>query len=49
VRRTFTIPVDAVAMTQAVVPLMAGRSGRIVLVSGIDSFQARRPQRAGRG
>src|SRR6185295_16198708 len=41
VRRTFAITVDAfVAMTQAVVPLMAGRSGRIVLVSGIDSFQA---------
>jgi NAD(P)-dependent dehydrogenase (short-subunit alcohol dehydrogenase family) len=41
VRRTFAITVDAfVAMTQAVVPLMAGRPGRIVLVSGIDSFQA---------
>jgi NAD(P)-dependent dehydrogenase (short-subunit alcohol dehydrogenase family) len=41
VRRTFAITVAAfVAMTQAVVPLMAGRPGRIVLVSGIDSFQA---------
>lgn len=41
VRRTFAITVDAfVAMTQAAVPLMAGRPGRIVLVSGIDSFQA---------
>ena len=41
VRRTFAISVDAlVAMTQAAVPLMKGRPGRIVLVSGIDSFQA---------
>lgn len=41
VRRTFAITVDAfVAMTQAAVPLMAGRPGRIVLISGIDSFQA---------
>ncbi|HSE04121.1 MAG TPA: SDR family oxidoreductase [Methylomirabilota bacterium] len=41
VRRTFAISVDAfVAMAQAAVPLMAGRPGRIVLVSGIDSFQA---------
>jgi enoyl-[acyl-carrier protein] reductase III len=41
VRRTFAITVDSlVAMVQAVVPLMAGRPGRIVLVSGIDSFQA---------
>jgi enoyl-[acyl-carrier protein] reductase III len=41
VRRTFAISVDAlVALTQAVVPLMAGRPGRIVVISGIDSFQA---------
>lgn len=41
VRRTFAITVDAfVAMTQAAVPLMTGRPGRIVLISGIDSFQA---------
>jgi len=41
VRRTFAISVDAfVAMVQAVVPLMRGRPGRIVLISGIDSFQA---------
>ena len=41
VRRTFAISVDAfVAMTQAAVPLMKGRPGRIVLISGIDSFQA---------
>jgi enoyl-[acyl-carrier protein] reductase III len=41
VRRTFAISVDAfVAMAQAVVPLMKGRPGRIVLISGIDSFQA---------
>jgi enoyl-[acyl-carrier protein] reductase III len=41
VRRTFAISVDSfVAMVQAAVPLMTGRPGRIVLVSGIDSFQA---------
>lgn len=41
VRRTFAISVDAlVAMVQAVVPLMEGRPGRIVVISGIDSFQA---------
>ena len=41
VRRTFAISVDAfVAMAQAAVPLMRGRVGRIVLISGIDSFQA---------
>jgi enoyl-[acyl-carrier protein] reductase III len=41
VRRTFAISVDSfVAMAQAAVPLMKGRGGRIVLVSGVDSFQA---------
>jgi enoyl-[acyl-carrier protein] reductase III len=41
VRRTFAISVDAfVAMAQAAVPLMRDRPGRIVLISGIDSFQA---------
>jgi enoyl-[acyl-carrier protein] reductase III len=41
VRRTFAISVDAlVALAQAVVPLMDGRPGRIVVISGIDSFQA---------
>ncbi len=41
IRRTFAISVDAfVAMAQAAVPLMKGRPGRIVLISGIDSFQA---------
>ncbi len=41
VRRTFAISVDSlVAMAQAVVPLMKGRPGRIVLISGVDSFQA---------
>ena len=41
VRRTFAISVDSlVAMAQATVPLMQGRAGRMVLVSGVDSFQA---------
>ncbi len=41
VRRTFAISVDSLrAMVQAAVPLMKGRPGRIVLISGIDSFQA---------
>ncbi|HYB43044.1 MAG TPA: SDR family oxidoreductase [Candidatus Methylomirabilis sp.] len=40
VRRTFAISVDSlVAMVQAAVPLMSGRPGRIVAISGIDSFQ----------
>jgi enoyl-[acyl-carrier protein] reductase III len=40
-RRTFAITVDAfVAAVQAAVPLMAGRPGRIVAISGIDSHQA---------
>jgi len=41
IRRTFAISVDAfIAAVQAAVPFMRGRSGRIVAVSGIDSFQA---------
>jgi len=41
VERTFAVSVDSlVAMAQAAVPLMAGRPGRIVVVSGIDSLQA---------
>jgi enoyl-[acyl-carrier protein] reductase III len=41
VRRTFAVSVDAlVAAVQAAVPLMRGRPGRIVAVSGIDSLQA---------
>jgi enoyl-[acyl-carrier protein] reductase III len=41
VRRTLAISVDSfIALVQAAVPLMRGRSGRIVAVSGIDSFQA---------
>jgi enoyl-[acyl-carrier protein] reductase III len=43
VRRTFAISVDSfIAAVQALVPLMRGRPGRIVVVSGIDSFQAMR-------
>jgi len=41
VRRTFAISVESfIAAVQAVAPLMRGRPGRIVAVSGIDSFQA---------
>lgn len=41
VRRTFAISVDSfIAAIQAALPLMRGRAGRIVAVSGIDSFQA---------
>jgi enoyl-[acyl-carrier protein] reductase III len=41
VRRTFAVSVDSfVAAVQAAVPLMQGRPGRIVAISGIDSFQA---------
>jgi enoyl-[acyl-carrier protein] reductase III len=41
VDRTFAVSVDSlVAMTQAAVPLMTGRAGRFVVISGIDSFQA---------
>jgi enoyl-[acyl-carrier protein] reductase III len=41
VRRTFAISVDSfIAAVQAARPLMRGRAGRIVAVSGIDSFQA---------
>ncbi len=41
IRRTFAITVDAfIAAVQAAVPLMAGRPGRIVAISGIDSHQA---------
>lgn len=41
IRRTFAVSVGSfVAMVQAAVPLMQGRPGRIVLISGIDSFQA---------
>jgi enoyl-[acyl-carrier protein] reductase III len=43
VRRTFAISVDSfVAAVQAALPLMRGRAGRIVAVSGIDAFQAMR-------
>ncbi|MBI2013933.1 MAG: SDR family oxidoreductase [Candidatus Rokubacteria bacterium] len=41
VQRTFAISVESfVAAVQAAVPLMRGRPGRIVAVSGVDSFQA---------
>ena len=41
VRRTFAISVDSfIACVQAAVPMMRGRAGRIVAISGIDSFQA---------
>jgi len=41
IRRTFAISVDSfIAAVQAARPLMRGRAGRIVAVSGIDSFQA---------
>jgi enoyl-[acyl-carrier protein] reductase III len=41
IRRTFAISVDSfIAAVQAARPLMGGRAGRIVAVSGIDSFQA---------
>jgi enoyl-[acyl-carrier protein] reductase III len=41
VERTFAISVESfVAAVQAAVPLMQGRPGRIVAISGIDSHQA---------
>ena len=41
VRLTFAISVESlIALVQAAVPLMRGRLGRIVAISGIDSFQA---------
>jgi enoyl-[acyl-carrier protein] reductase III len=41
VRRTFAISVDSfIASVQAALPLMRGRAGRIVAISGMDSFQA---------
>jgi len=40
VRRTFAISVDSfIAAVQSALPLMRGRPGRIVAISGIDSFQ----------
>lgn len=41
VRRTFAISVDSfIAAVQGALPLMRGRPGRIVAISGIDSFHA---------
>jgi enoyl-[acyl-carrier protein] reductase III len=41
VERTFAITIESfVAAVQAAVPLMHGRSGRVVAISGIDSHQA---------
>lgn len=41
VQRTFAMSVESlVVAVQAAVPLMTGPSGRIVAISGIDSFQA---------
>ena len=41
VRRTFAISVDSfIAAVQGAFPLMRGRPGRIVIISGIDSFHS---------
>ena len=41
VRLTLAISVESlIALVQAAVPLMRGRGGRVIAVSGIDSFQA---------
>ena len=41
IRRTLAISVESfIALVQAGVPLMEGRPGRILMISGIDSFQA---------
>lgn len=41
VRRTFAITVDSfIAAVQGALPLMRGRPGRIVIISGIDSFHS---------
>ena len=41
IRRTFAISVDSfIVAVQAALPLMRGRPGRIVVISGIDSFHA---------
>jgi len=43
VRLTFAITVDSfIALVQAATPLMRGRAGRIIAISGIDSFQSMR-------